>query len=227
MYHLFLRKSLIILILLSNDTISHRFSISSVDAFASFRYSRTTSIPISSSVILRQKRNSKDDNIENSNNKSRRNNKNNENNDIDQSNRKSNLRNEKSKTNRSKNNGNKNGNNKTKNKKDDIINLLSNPYEAGVQFRQTLDRTLNLGMKKPLTNEQKAIYYLDDRFLDSSTTSSSSVSSSGSSLPSEGALAFVQRKQNGLFDDDLDFGYSLYEDNDYIPEVLVIGMIYF
>lgn len=128
----------------------------------------------------------------------------------------------------SSNKANKNKNN-NKNRKQtkrppknskNIINLLSNPYEAGVQLRQTLDRTIKLGMKKPLTSQQKSIYYLDDRFLDSGTGSISD-DSIGSSI-SEGALAFIERKSNS-FDDIFESSALLYEDNEYIPEVLVIG----
>jgi hypothetical protein len=103
-----------------------------------------------------------------------------------------------------------------------IIDLLSNPYEAGVQFRQTLDRTLKLGITKPLTSEQKSIYYFDDRFLESSKSTTGDNRKSGNNI-SEGAKAFVERKDDFL-DDEFDLNYDLYsEDNDYIPEVLVIG----
>ncbi len=134
--------------------------------------------------------------------------------------------------------------NHKKDNKNNIIKILSNPYEAGQQFRQTIDRTLNLG-KQPLTPQQKSIYYFDDRFLESgtssgsvgsggstSTTSGSTnigiASSSGSGvnnsgqLPSEAAMAFAQRQSDIL--EEKDELYGLLDENaEYIPEVLVIG----
>lgn len=152
----------------------------------------------------------------------------NQNNDNNSNN--SNSKKSQNKSKSSSNNKKKNSNNSNKKKNNNLINLLANPYEAGVQLRQTIDRTLNLNIKKPLTSEQKSIYYLDDRFLDSGATSRSGGSSSDSmslsgrnSIPSEGALGFLERKKNS-FNDLLDnYDYSIYEDDDYIPEVLVIG----
>ena len=78
-----------------------------------------------------------------------------------------------------------------------ILSLLSNPFEAGKSLRQSLDSAFGT----VLSPQQRSIYYLDDRFRESST-------------PSENALAFAERSP--LFDQ---FSY----DEDYIPEVLVIG----
>lgn len=88
-------------------------------------------------------------------------------------------------------------------KENNILSLLSNPYKAGKELRKTINTALE-SLGPGLSPEQKSIYYLDDRFLESSPT------------PSKGALDFAQR--NTLFDR---IGSSI--DDDYIPEVLVIG----
>ena len=90
-----------------------------------------------------------------------------------------------------------------KNKGNNILSLLSNPYKAGKELRKTINTALE-SLGPGLSPEQKSIYYLDDRFLESTTT------------PSKGAMDFAQR--NTLFDR---IGSSA--DDDYIPEVLVIG----
>ena len=89
------------------------------------------------------------------------------------------------------------------NKGNNILSLLSNPYKAGKELRKTINTALE-SLGPGLSPEQKSIYYLDDRFLESTTT------------PTKGALDFAQR--NTLFDR---IGSSA--DDDYIPEVLVIG----
>jgi len=128
-----------------------------------------------------------------------------------------NLQNAKSKGNSRKNKNNSNKNKPQQSKKkgkpkpkpqkkqppkdsENILSLLSNPFKAGKKFRQSLNSAFTtLGPR--LSPEQRSIYYLDDRFLESSATN-----------PYEGALAFAER--NPLFDQVSD---------DYIPEVLVIG----
>ena len=101
-----------------------------------------------------------------------------------------------------------------------IISLLSNPYKAGKQFRQTLDSVLKSA--STLSPERKAIYYLDDRFLDD--TDVITPDSGFDSTLSEGALAFAQR---GPLVDGMGDEWPLldgtFDDDDYIPEVLVIG----
>ena len=101
-----------------------------------------------------------------------------------------------------------------------IISLLSNPYKAGKQFRQTLDSVLKSA--STLSPERKAIYYLDDRFLDD--TDVITPDSGFDSTLSEGALAFAKR---GPLVDGMGDEWSLldgtFDDDDYIPEVLVIG----
>jgi len=87
-----------------------------------------------------------------------------------------------------------------------FFSLLSNPYKAGKQLRQTLDSVL----KPPISPEQRAIYYLDDRFLENGNLNADI---------SQGALAFAQR--NPLFDQIRMKDSNI--DQDYIPEVLVIG----
>ena len=174
----------------------------------------------------------KSNNINNKNSKNMKNSSAIQNQSITNS-KKSQTKSKSSSTNKKKN-SNSNSYNNNKKKNNNLINLLANPYEAGVQLRQTIDRTLNSNIKKPLTSEQKSIYYLDDRFLDSGASSSSGSSSGDSmslmnggrnSIPSEGALGFLERKKNS-FNDLLDnYDYSIYEDNDYVPEVLVIGKI--
>lgn len=86
---------------------------------------------------------------------------------------------------------------------DSILSLLTNPFQAGKKLRKSLDSALTT-FGPGLSPEQRSIYYLDDRFLESSATN-----------PSEGALAFAER--NPLFDQ-VDSS-----SDDYIPEVLVVG----
>jgi hypothetical protein len=81
-----------------------------------------------------------------------------------------------------------------------ILSLLSNPYEAGKSLRQTLDSAFT-SFGPGRSPQQRSTYYLDDRFRESSTLS-------------ENALAFAERSP--LFD-------QVRDDQDYIPEVLVIG----
>lgn len=85
-----------------------------------------------------------------------------------------------------------------------ILSLLSNPYKAGKELRKTLNTALE-SFGSGLSPEQKSIYFLDDRFLEPS-----------SSTPSKGAIDFAQR--NSLFERLGPIG-----NDDYIPEVLVIG----
>lgn len=87
-----------------------------------------------------------------------------------------------------------------------FFSLLSNPYRAGKQLRQTLDSVL----KPPISPEQRAIYYLDDRFLENGNINTDI---------SQGALAFAQR--NPLFEQIRMKDSN--NDQDYIPEVLVVG----
>ena len=155
-------------------------------------------------------------------------------------NNKSNSTKKKNSSNSKKNNNNNNQKPKPKNKKKNIIQILSNPYEAGVQLRQTIDRTLNLG-KKPLTPQQKSIYYFDDRFLETDTSRSDNASGSGGSGSSnsdkssgsgsiidasQAAIAFAQRQNDILEEKDELYGL-LDDDAEYIPEVLVIGECFF
>lgn len=91
-----------------------------------------------------------------------------------------------------------------------FLSLLSNPYQAGKQLRQTLDSVL----KPPISPEQRAIYYLDDRFLESASGNGNI-----NTDISQGAIAFAQR--NPLFDQIRMKDSN--NDQDYIPEVLVIG----
>jgi Predicted nucleoside-diphosphate-sugar epimerases len=91
-----------------------------------------------------------------------------------------------------------------------FFSLLSNPYQAGKQLRQTLDSVL----KPPISPEQRAIYYLDDRFLESASGNGNI-----NTDISQGAIAFAQR--NPLFDQIRMKDSN--NDQDYIPEVLVIG----
>ena len=97
-----------------------------------------------------------------------------------------------------KNSSNKNNNNDQKKKPTQNTNILEilDPYKAGKKLRQTLDSAI-LGATG-LSSERRKIYYLDDRFTDRAD-----------------APIFAER--NPLFDRLLD------EDDEYIPEVLVVG----
>lgn len=96
-------------------------------------------------------------------------------------------------------------------KNKNILSLLSNPFEAGKQFRETLDSVIKSA--STLSPNQKAIYYLDDRILEDNTRNPNRFDNL-----SEGALAFAQRN---VLSDSMNALDSMEED--YIPEVLVIG----
>jgi len=99
------------------------------------------------------------------------------------------------------NNSNSNNNN--------ILSLLSNPFQAGKQLRDTLDSVLKSAAT--MSPNQKAIYYLDDRILEDKNKYDNL---------SEGALAFAQRN---ILSDGMNPLDSIDMEEDYIPEVLVIG----
>jgi len=103
---------------------------------------------------------------------------------------------------------------KKKKRKNNLINLF-NPYQAGAKFRQTLDTALSNTLPKPLTPEQRTIYYLDDRFLEEKNNNLF--------LPSEKAMAFAQRNTLHEYTDAFNYLNSKYDNSDYVPEILVIG----
>jgi len=116
-------------------------------------------------------------------------------------------------------------NNSDKSNNNNILSLLSNPFQAGKQFRQTLESVLKSASTLP--PNQKAIYYLDDRFLDRDNTKSDSNNNndSNNSNLSTGALAFAQRNIPAALSssNSNSINTNTFLEQDYIPEVLVIG----
>lgn len=117
----------------------------------------------------------------------------------------------------------KSDNKSNKNNNSNILSLLSNPFQAGIQFRQTLDSVLKSASN--LSPNQKAIYYLDDRFLDRDSAKSDSSNSNinNNNNLSSGALAFAQRNILSSPFPLSSNSKNTYQEQDYIPEVLVIG----
>jgi NAD(P)H-binding len=94
---------------------------------------------------------------------------------------------------------------------DDSTSLLDriNPFKAGQTLRKTIDETINQISSPVTTDPTQSKYYIDDRFLervgggDSSSAASATISMKGKSLS--------------------DVAKLLWEQDDYIPEVLVVG----
>jgi len=126
----------------------------------------------------------------------------NDKNDKDNNNNKDNNSNSNSKNKQNpkskKNGGNQSPKIPSPKKKGGNIFSLLDPFKAGAKLRQTIDSAFGPG----LSPEKRSVYYLDERFRESSSLS-------------QGALAFAA--SNPLFDQVGDTG------DDYIPEVLVIG----
>ena len=121
-------------------------------------------------------------------------------------------------------------NNKSKSK----INNTINPFQAGRQFRKTID-SFTRGfvaptIKDPTMNEKlykssnKNLLYLDDRFLETSTPTPTS-----SSLFGSDSILLKGRQRQQLDNDDDKFSSSpllnLFGNDDdvFVPEVLVVG----